>query len=100
MSQHGDSLGAYLAVFAALIVFTAVTVAVAFLDLGVLNNVVALGIATIKATLVVLYFMHVRGSSALTKAAIASGIVFFAILVAFTLSDTLTRQLLGTVRPL
>ena len=65
-----------------------------------MNNVVALGIATIKATLVLLYFMHVRDSSALTKVAIASGIVFFAILVAFTLSDTVTRQLLGTVRPL
>jgi len=100
MSQHGDSLPTYLAVFAALIVFTAITVAVAFLDLGVMNNVVALGIATIKASLVVLYFMHVRGSSALTKVAIGGGIVFFAILVAFTLSDTLTRQLLGTVRPL
>ena len=100
MSQHGDSLGTYLAVFATLLVFTAITVAVAFVDLGVMSNVVALGIATVKATLVLLFFMHVRGSSALTKVAIASGIVFFAILVAFTLSDTLTRQLLGTVRPL
>ena len=90
MSQHGDSLGTYLAVFGTLLVFTAITVAVAFVDLGVMSNVVALGIATIKATLVLLYFMHVRGSSALTKVAIASGIVFFAILVAFTLSDTLT----------
>ncbi len=100
MSQHGDSLGVYLTVFAALIAFTAITVGVAFLNLGVLNNVVALGIATLKATLVVLYFMHVRGSPALTKVAIGSGILFFAILVAFTLSDTLTRYLLGTVRPL
>jgi cytochrome c oxidase subunit 4 len=101
MSQHhGDSLPAYLTVFGALIVLTATTVGVAFLDLGVMNNVVALGIATIKASLVVLYFMHVRGSSPLTKVAIASGILFFAILVGFTLSDTLTRQLLGTVRPL
>jgi cytochrome c oxidase subunit 4 len=100
MSQHGDSLGTYLAVFATLLVFTAITVAVAFVDLGVMSNVVALGIATVKATLVLLFFMHVRGSSALTKVDIASGIVFFAILVAFTLSDTLTRQLLGTVRPL
>ena len=100
MSQHGDSLGTYLAVFATLLVFTAITVAVAFVDLGVMSNVVALGIATVKATLVLLFFMHVRGSSALTKVAIASGIVFFAILVAFALSDTLSRQLLGTVRPL
>jgi cytochrome c oxidase subunit 4 len=100
MSQHGDALYTYLGVFAALMAFTAITVAVAFVDLGVMSNVVALGIATLKATLVLLYFMHVRGSSSLTKVAIASGIVFFAILVVFTLSDTLTRQLLGTVRPL
>jgi cytochrome c oxidase subunit 4 len=100
MSQHGDPLYTYLGVFAVLMVCTAITVGVAFLDLGVMNNVVALGIATLKASMVVLYFMHVRGSSSLTKAAIASGILFFAILVAFTLSDTLTRQLLGTVRPL
>jgi cytochrome c oxidase subunit 4 len=100
MSQHGDPLYTYLGVFAALLAFTAITVAVAFLDLGVMNNVVALGIATVKATLVLLYFMHVRGSSSLTKVAIGSGIIFFAILVVFTLSDSFTRQLLGTVRPL
>jgi len=100
MSQHGDPLYTYLGVFATLIVCTAITVGVAFLDLGVLNNVVALGIATLKASLVVLYFMHVRGSSSLTKVTIASGILFFTILIAFTLSDSLTRQLLGTVRPL
>ena len=100
MSAAVVSLNVYLAVFAALIALTAITVAVAFVDLGLLNNVVALGIAVIKATLVVLYFMHVRGSSTLTKVAIVGGIAFFVILVVFTLSDTITRGLLGTVRPL
>jgi len=100
MSQNGDSLPVYRNVFLALIALTAITVAVAFLNLGMMNNVVALGIATVKATLVLLYFMHVRHSSTLTKVAIAGGIVFFAILVVFTLSDTLTRAMLGTVRPL
>ena len=100
MSAHGDQLNTYRVVFAVLLVLTAVTVAAALQNLGALNNVVALGIATVKATLVLLYFMHVRGSSTLTKVAIASGIAFFFILVAFTLSDTTTRSLLGTVRPL
>jgi cytochrome c oxidase subunit 4 len=100
MSAAVDSLSTYRAVFVALIALTAVTVSVAFLNLGMLNNILALGIATVKATLVLLYFMHVRGSSSLTKIAIAGGIAFFFILVAFTLSDTITRSLLGTVRPL
>ena len=100
MSQHGDSLPVYRNVVLALMVLTATTVAVAFLNLGMMNNVLALGIATVKATLVLLYFMHVRHSSSLTKVAIAGGVVFFALLVAFTLSDTFTRSMLGTVRPL
>jgi cytochrome c oxidase subunit 4 len=100
MSEHADSLPLYRNVFLALMALTSVTVAVAFVDLGFMSDVVALGIATVKASLVLLYFMHVRHSSALTKLTIASGVVFFLILVAFTLSDTITRQLLGTVRPL
>jgi cytochrome c oxidase subunit 4 len=100
MSTATDSLNTYRAVFVTLLVFTALTVWVAFMDLGALNNVVALGIATVKATLVLLYFMHVRHSAALTKLAIASGVAFFFLLVAFTLADTVTRSLLGTVRPL
>lgn len=100
MSDHADSLGVYRNVFLALLILTGVTVAVAFVNLGLLNDVVALGIATVKAALVVLYFMHVRHSPSLTKLAIFSGVVFFLILVAFTLSDTVTRTLLGTVRPL
>ena len=100
MSAEVDHLNTYRIVLVTLLLLTAVTVAVAFRNLGALNNIVALGIATIKATLVLLYFMHVRGSSTLTKVAIASGIAFFFIMVVFTLSDTVTRSLLGTVRPL
>ena len=100
MSATGDALNTYRMVFVTLILFTAVTVWVAFQDLGVMNDVVALGIATIKATLVLLYFMHVRNSASLTKVAIAGGIAFFVLLVVFVLADTVTRGLLGTVRPL
>jgi cytochrome c oxidase subunit 4 len=90
------SMRTYVSVFATLLVLTAITVAVAFVDLGHhFNDIVAMAIATTKATLVLLYFMHLRHSSALTRLAIASGIAFFAILVAFTMSDVLTRELAG-----
>lgn len=95
MSEHIVSKGVYFAVFAALMVFTAITVAVAFVDLGYFNNVVALGIAVTKATLVVLFFMHVRYSSKLTKLVIISGLFWLAILLIFTSSDYLTRDRFG-----
>jgi len=81
----------YYAVFAALIIGTALTVAVAFVDLGALNNVVMLGIAITKATLVVLYFMHVRWSSRLTWVVAASGFFWLLILFGLTMQDYFTR---------
>ena len=91
MSLHVVSTKVYLAVFATLMVLTAVTVGAAFLDLGRLNTVVALGIATFKALIVVLYFMHVRYGSRLTQVMVASGVFWLVILLAITLSDYLTR---------
>lgn len=96
MSQnHTISLKTYVAVLVTLLVLTVITVYVAFIDLGVMNDVAAMGIATTKATLVLLYFMHVRYSTALTRLAILGGVGFFAILVALTMSDVVTRELLG-----
>ena len=101
MSMHSEiSLGTYRTVFTALIVLTAVTVTVAFIDLGAFNSVVALGIACLKATLVLVYFMHLRYSSTLTRVAVATGVVFFVLLVAFTMSDVITRELMGLVKML
>ncbi|RMD85885.1 MAG: hypothetical protein D6813_15635, partial [Calditrichaeota bacterium] len=71
--------------------FTALTVWVAFFDLGFLNNVVALTIAVIKATLVVLFFMHVKYSSRLTRVFAIAGIFWLIILLSYTLSDVMTR---------
>jgi cytochrome c oxidase subunit 4 len=85
------TVGLYLTVFGVLMVFTAITVAVAFLDLGLLNNVVALTIAFIKTILVVLFFMHVHYSSRLTKVFAVAGFFFLAILVSFTVSDMQVR---------
>ena len=66
----------YYAVFAALIVGTALTVLVAFYDLGPLNNVLMLGSRSAKALLVILFFMHVRWSTRLTWVVAASGFVW------------------------
>ena len=96
MSSENHSIGlpTYFAVFATLMVLTFVTVWVAFQDYGYLNNVIALGIATIKATLVVLFFMHVIHSSPLTKSVMIIAVVFFLLLVAFIYADVLTRSML------
>ena len=72
---------------------TATTVGAAFVNLGPFNPVVALLIATIKATLVVLFFMHVKGASEkLTGAVVVSGFFFLAILLSLSLADYLTRS--------
>ena len=81
----------YYAVFAALIVGTALTVAAAFVDMGALNNVVMLAIAVAKATLVVLFFMHVRWGTRLTWVIAASGFFWLLILFGLTMQDYLTR---------
>ena len=91
MSTHVVPLKIYVAIFVALLVMTGVTVAVAYLDLGVFNTVVALSIAVFKGLLVVLYFMHVRYSSKLTWVFVAAGFFWFLILVAFTFADYDTR---------
>ena len=65
----------YVGIFLTLMVLTAVTVLVAYVNLGQWNKVVALGIATFKATLVILYFMHVKYSSRLTKLVVVSRIL-------------------------
>jgi cytochrome c oxidase subunit 4 len=91
MPEHVVSRKIYFVIFGALMVMTGVTVWVATFDLGRWNAIVALSIAVVKATLVVLYFMHVRYSSKLTWVFICAGIIWLIILFAFTLSDYLTR---------
>ena len=91
MSGHVAPKSMYYAVFAALIVGTALTVGVAFVDLGAMNNVLMLGIASTKALLVILFFMHVRWSTRLTWVIAASGFVWLLILFGLTMQDYLTR---------
>ncbi|MFQ5650597.1 MAG: cytochrome C oxidase subunit IV family protein [bacterium] len=91
MAQHTIPPRVYYSIFLALMVLTVTTVWVAFLDLGVFNNVVALGIASTKATLVLLFFMHLKYSSKLTWVFVLSGFFFLGVLLTITVSDVLTR---------
>ncbi|MEO8431199.1 MAG: cytochrome C oxidase subunit IV family protein [Acidobacteriota bacterium] len=88
---HIVSPRTYLAIFGILILMTATTTAVSFVDLGPWNTVVALAIAVFKATLVVLFFMHVKYSRPLTAIVIGGGLFWLVILLALTLSDFMTR---------
>ena len=98
-THHVAPKSMYYAVFAALIVGTGLTVLAAKFDLGVMNNVVMLTIACAKATLVVLYFMHVRWSTRLTWVVVVSGFFWLLIMFSFTLMDYMTRGwMIGTLR--
>jgi cytochrome c oxidase subunit 4 len=89
----------YYTIFLALLVGTAITVAVAFVDLGPLNNVVMLTIACAKALLVVLFFMHVRWSTRLTWVVAGAGFFWLLILFTLTMADYLSRGWVpGTLR--
>jgi cytochrome c oxidase subunit 4 len=85
-------ISTYLLVFAALGVLLIATVAVAEVDLGYFNTPIAMLIALVKATLIVLYFMHVRNAPPLVRVFAAGGFLWLGIMFAFTFSDILTRQ--------
>jgi cytochrome c oxidase subunit IV len=98
MAGHVVPQKTYFIIFIILIGMTALTTWMATLDLPLLwntvplNTVVALAIAIFKATLVILFFMHVKYSSNLTRAAVVAGFFWLAILITLTLSDVLTRS--------
>jgi cytochrome c oxidase subunit 4 len=78
----------------ALVIGTCATWAIAFVDLGMWNPVVALTIAVIKAVLVILFFMHIYYSNKLTKLTISAGFFWLLIMITMSLSDYLTRAFL------
>lgn len=81
----------YTMVFGTLLVFTLITVGAAYVDMGWLNPVVALGIACFKAVIVILFFMHAKYQSRLIKMTIASGFFVFLVLIVMTMSDYISR---------
>jgi cytochrome c oxidase subunit IV len=88
------SVRTYAVVFLVLLVFTALTTAVAFVDLGHgLNDVVALAIAIVKALLVILYFMHVRYSDRFTWVLVGIAFFWLFVLIGGTMDDFVTRKL-------
>jgi cytochrome c oxidase subunit 4 len=80
-----------LLVFVALLILLAATVAVAYVDLGFLNPILTIAIAVIKALLILLFFMHLRYSSALTWIVAMAGFFWLGILLVLSMSDFLTR---------
>jgi cytochrome c oxidase subunit IV len=107
--EHIVPVKNYVAVFLALLVLTALTTKVAYIDLGQTavgktheidwNTVAALAIAVCKMLLVVLFFMHVKYSPKLTKLVVIAGFFWLAIMVSLTLSDVLTRGWTDTSLP-
>jgi cytochrome c oxidase subunit 4 len=94
MSEHIVPLKTNIEVWLALLVLTGVTAGVAFIDLGPFNTIVALVIATCKALLVALIFMHVKyASEKLTKVVLVAAVFFLMILLGLSLADYTTRLL-------
>jgi len=93
MAHTVDSIKMYVIIFTVLLVLTFMTVCVAFIDLGFLNVPIALGIAVLKAALVLWFFMHLRHNSALTKLFAAAGFIWLLLLAVFTFCDYFTRNM-------
>jgi cytochrome c oxidase subunit 4 len=81
----------YCLVFATLLAGTAITVAAAYVELGVFNPIVALAIASFKAVVVILFFMHVKYQSRLVKMTVGAGFFTFLVLITMTLTDYMSR---------
>jgi len=96
-AQHGEHEHhitpplVYVIIFATLLVFTALTVGASYIEMGVFNPIVALGIGVVKATLVVLFFMGVKYSTKLTKLTVFAGLFTFMALIGMTLADYFSR---------
>ena len=87
----------YVAVWIALMVLTVVTVKVSYFNFGIMNLVVAMGVATLKASLVVLFFMHLKYDEKFNAIIFAGSLTFLTIFFVLTLADTMER---GKVDPL
>jgi cytochrome c oxidase subunit IV len=89
--EHIVPISTYVGVFLALMVGTALTTGVAYIDLGRWNTVAALAIAVAKMLLVVLFFMHVKYNAGLTRIIIVGAFFWLGIMICFSLTDELTR---------
>ena len=90
-AHHIVGPGVYVVILFALLVGTALTIWASYVDMGVWNPIIAIAIACTKATLVVLFFMHVKYSSKLTVLTVGAGVFMFLTLISMTLADYISR---------
>ena len=91
--HHVSSAAMFFNVLVALLFLTFITVAVAQFDFGSANMLIAMGIASVKASLVIAFFMHVKYDTAINKIVFLSSFLFLSLLFVFTLADLLTRRM-------
>jgi cytochrome c oxidase subunit 4 len=89
--SHVSSVKFYVGILAILVAFTLLTVAVASIHLGPLNLAVAIAIASAKATLVVMFFMHLKYDNRFNATIVICSLMFIGVFFAYTMNDTDTR---------
>jgi cytochrome c oxidase subunit 4 len=92
MVGHVVPVKTYFLVFSTLLALTALTTGVAYVDLGQWNTIAALIIASCKATMVLLFFMHLRWSPRLMRVVVLSSLLWLAILISLTTTDFFSRD--------
>ncbi len=95
MTEEITPIRTYLLVYIVLVLLTLLTYGIAFIDLGAWNTVIALIIAVAKALLIILFFMHARYSTGMTRIVMAGGLLWLGILMIGTLDDLITRGWFG-----
>ncbi|MEW6145461.1 MAG: cytochrome C oxidase subunit IV family protein [Thermodesulfobacteriota bacterium] len=91
--HHITSNKTYIIVWVALMVMTAITVYVSYINFGMLNIVIALVVASIKASIVALYFMHLKFEDSITWVFALFPLSLLALLIGMTITDTFTRTI-------
>lgn len=98
-APHVVSRGVYFATFVAMIAVTALNIAMAFVELGYWNTVIAVGLACVNALLMVAIFMHLKHSARILWLCVGAAAAFFVLMVAVTLSDYRTRDWIKQPQP-
>ena len=89
--HHVVPVSVYITIFLSLMVLTALTVFASTKDFGPGNTIIAVSIAALKATLVILFFMHVRYNDNIVRIAVFAGFLWLGVMIVLTLSDYIAR---------
>ena len=90
--KHVTSIKTYVLIFILLMILTIITVLVSYVDVGMFNIVTAMSVASIKAAVVALFFMHLKFEDSLTWAFAIFPLTLLALLIGMTILDTFTRN--------